>query len=247
MRTTVIGVLVAATLFFMIVMQGLALVAADTPTGYKFCTIMPAANNSTTQTIFPRFPGGVTSCPEVEAAGDSSTKGLSGGLTYHITTNDYLYQAPVRGNPMIYWSYFPDVGGLVTEYYPVYAMPGQVVDGNPDWEANTSDATIERVWMYAVFATATGTPGGYLRFSNDTGASWTYSYEPISTIMLSENITSWEVWTPALVRANNLSVGLDVSIPTGYSYSLDYLGLVIYWSVQDPNPQPGDIWGETDF
>lgn len=220
---------------FLAIAVGSQSVAADAPTGFRFCTFMPSANNSTTQTIYPRHAGGVTACTEVEAAGDSSVKVLSADLAYHVTTNDYLYIPPIRGNPLTYLGYFPDVGGLVDEYYPIFAMPGQTIEGNPDWEANTSDATILRVGMYAVFV-GSSSPWGYLSFSNDSGSSWRQgAYNAEGTGLLYNNITSWEDWTPELLRDPGLSIKLDTAIPHAYSYTMDYLGLVVYWQVEDPN------------
>lgn len=229
----------AMTFVFLVSVSAPMNVSADPLIGYKFCTFMPSANNSTFHIVVPPSD---SDCLEVEAAGDSSTKTLSGENAYIITTSDYYYIPPIRGNPLGYIDYFPDVGGTVDKYYPTYAMPGQTIPENPDWATNTSDADIIRVMLCAAFI-GTVSPWSALYFSNDTGTSWRLGqlYPSLTTIW-TVNITSWEDWTVELLHSSALAVKFATSVLVGASYTIDYLGLVVYWEVENPNPPEG--WEE---
>lgn len=95
-----------------------------------------------------------------------------------------------------------------------------------------ANATIAYVWVKAYFYSL-GMPNCTLSYSLDNQAHWESSPEypksttpvPGSDAWVTWNVTTLETWTPALLLSERTWLSLEMEVPAGVSYYIDYLGL----------------------
>jgi hypothetical protein len=225
--------------------------------------LSPVLNNA--QAV--HMPGDYMPIPSINhitafPSANNQTNTLAIGLGATVLADWYYW-------PDLYLRY-GGLSTTITNDFNKAAYPiGPFYDWNVTASHAPNNATITSVWVVAKFNTALleypPPNGAYPSLSysvNTTPAQFNHTFTPntvpqerlwvfnrtyanslqsVAIAAIAANVTSFESWTPKMLKSHTLSARFQINLPPMTVYYLDYLGFYYEWKYNETGGGGGDI------